>query len=119
MKLPERCISPPASGPGAAAAPVATLRCISSGYLREGGRCECRIPEHVVQAGWRRAVEQGGTGEGFFRIAAREGQWLAFGHADGRVRGVYCPEHAADRDQRAVAAIARADIATPAAQLVA
>jgi hypothetical protein len=82
------------------------LQCLFSGYLREEDRCQCRIPEPVVAAAWRRELEHGGAGEGFFRLTWREGQWLAYGHRDGDVRGVYCPEHAAGRDQRASAAVA-------------
>jgi hypothetical protein len=71
-------------------------------------------PVHVVEAAWRRELERGCTHrEGFFRLTWRDGQWLGYGLHDGRVRGVYCPAHAADGDQRALAAITAADAVAP------
>ena len=35
-----------------------------------------------------------------FRFTWRGGEWLAYGLRDGRVRGVYCPEHNARRTER-------------------
>jgi hypothetical protein len=118
---PETCSSAfPLDAPTCEREASATLRCLSSGYLTAGGRCERRIPDHVVEAAWRRArVAGGASGEGFFRFPWRGGEWLAYGHPDGHVRGVYCPEHAAGRDQRAVDAIARAQSAARALQPVA
>jgi hypothetical protein len=96
---------------------LSTLKCMSSGYLHGGRRCECSVPEHVVQAAWRRELARGaGDSEGFFRLTWRDGQWLGFGMRDGSVRGVYCPAHAADRDQRAFSAITGVDGSAPAPQ---
>jgi hypothetical protein len=36
----------------------------------------------------------------FFRFMWRGAEWLAYGLRDGRVRGVYCPEHNAQRSER-------------------
>jgi hypothetical protein len=94
---------------------VSTLRCLSSGYLSGERRCGCHVPEHVVAAAWRRELERGRAHlEGFFRLTWRDGQWLGYGLRDGSVRGVYCPAHAVDRDQRAFSAIAGADRSAPA-----
>jgi hypothetical protein len=120
MKLPERCSSPfPLDAPAREPDSSDALRCLSSGYLAERGRCERRIPERVVESAWRSELAAGSSREGFFRLTWRGGQWLAYGHPDGHVRGVYCPEHAADRDQRAVAERARDDAVAPAPHLVA
>src|SRR5579859_4901197 len=67
---------------------VSTVQCMSSGYLSGGRRCDCRIPEHVVEGAWRRELERGSAcEEGFFRLNWRDGQWLAYGLSNGRVRG--------------------------------
>jgi hypothetical protein len=124
MKLPESCITSSAETlhavvAEASEAPAATaaakscarsLRCLSSGYLTDAGRCECEIPEHVVLEAWRAELERGWThSEGFFRFIWNGGQWLAYGHRGGSVRGAYCPSHCAERDGRAFAAITRAE----------
>ena len=113
--LPETCSPTLALGvPGSERRPAAALRCLSTGYLTADGRCECFIPHHVVTAAWRRALIAGcAGGEGFFRFTYNGGQWLGYGHPDGHVPGVYCPEHAAGRDLRAAGAIARADAPAP------
>ena len=77
------------------------LRCVSSGYLAD--RCSCRssIPSSVVAAAWGVERERGGAdGDRFFHFAWRGDVWLAYGLRDGRVRGVYCPSHSAERDER-------------------
>ena len=85
---------------------VRTLQCLSTGYLSGGRRCECVIPETVVGEEWRRELERGWTqGEAFFRLTWENEEWLGYGHRDGTVKGVYCPAHAAERDQRAFASI--------------
>jgi hypothetical protein len=74
------------------------LRCVSSGYMADGCSCQESVPADVVNAAWayrlgrRRAQE-----DQFFTFVWQGGQWLAFGLRDGRVRGVYCPEHSARR----------------------
>jgi hypothetical protein len=77
------------------------LRCVSSGYLRDGCSCQATIPTSVVTGAWARELEHTPAREDrFFRFAWRDREWLAFGLRDGRVRGVYCPEHSAERAER-------------------
>lgn len=77
------------------------LRCVSSGYLADGCSCRSAIPSSVVSAAWASVLDRGGQAEDrFFRFAWRGGVWLGFGMQDGRVRGVYCPEHSAARAER-------------------
>ena len=76
------------------------LRCVASGYLSDGCSCETSIPTSVVIAAWARERRSGSSGEGFFHFPWRGQSWLAYGLADGGVRGVYCPPHAAQRDER-------------------
>jgi hypothetical protein len=75
------------------------LRCVSSGYLSDGCSCPRTIPADVVIAAWARELERAG-GERFFHFAWRDGMWLAYGLDNGLVRGVYCPDHSAERDER-------------------
>ena len=77
-----------------------SLRCVSSGYLANRCSCSESIPYHVVTAAWTRALSRG-QAEGFFRVAWQEQVWLAYGLSDGNVRGVYCPDHSAERTRRA------------------
>jgi hypothetical protein len=76
------------------------LRCASSGYLGDGCRCHLTIPEHVVVEAWERERMFGNCDDRFFRVVWRDEAWLAFGVCDGSVRGVYCPEHRAEREER-------------------
>jgi hypothetical protein len=76
------------------------LRCVSSGYLIDGCSCQARVPAAVARRAWRRELEQGRLCEGFFHFAWREDVWLAYGLAGGGVRGVYCPAHRSEREQR-------------------
>jgi hypothetical protein len=76
------------------------LRCVSSGYLSGGCSCRVSIPRSVVIAAWGAERERGGAyGDRFFHFAWRGDVWLAYGLKDGRVRGVYCPTHRAERDE--------------------
>jgi hypothetical protein len=59
-----------------------------------------RIPARTVAAAWRRELEVGGARAGFFHFDWRGEAWLAYGLPDGRVRGVYCPAHRAQREER-------------------
>jgi hypothetical protein len=77
------------------------LRCVSSGYLAGGCSCPCTIPADAVIAAWRRELEKA-AGERFFHFTFGDGEWLAYGLEDGLVRGVYCPDHSAERDERSV-----------------
>lgn len=76
------------------------LRCTSSGYLSHGCRCQITIPEHVVAAAWERERLFGNTQDRFFHVMWRDEVWLAYGLGDGTVRGVCCPEHRAEREER-------------------
>ena len=84
------------------------LRCVSSGYMTGGCSCRCVIPAGVVAGVWARELERTSSpSDRFFRFAWRGEEWLAFGLADGRIRGVYCPTHRAERDARSAGCEAR------------
>ncbi|MCW3068434.1 MAG: hypothetical protein JWL67_1059 [Solirubrobacterales bacterium] len=85
---------------GSASAP--SLRCVSSGYLSGGCSCDASIPIGAVADAWARERRAGVHGERFFRFTWRGGTWLGFGLKDGRVSGVYCPTHSAERDRRSI-----------------
>jgi hypothetical protein len=91
MQLPERGILSDRPRP---------LRCVSSGYLADDCSCSARVPAAVAIAAWHRELERGRPHDGFFNFAWRGGVWLAYGLPDGLVRGVYCPAHRAEREQR-------------------
>jgi hypothetical protein len=76
------------------------LRCVWRGYLQGAGSCRSCVPERVVLAAWRRELQRGAPKDHFFRFTWQDCVWLAYGLKDGRVRGVYCPSHSADRDER-------------------
>jgi hypothetical protein len=77
------------------------LRCVYSGYLSDGCSCRTAIPASVISAAWAHELDSAPEREdGFFRFAWRGGEWLAYGLRDGCVRGVYCPEHSAERAER-------------------
>jgi hypothetical protein len=80
--------------------PEPALRCVSSGYLSDGCSCRARVPAAVASAAWRNELERGRLCEGFFHFAWRGDVWLAYGLVGGRVRGVYCPAHRSEREQR-------------------
>jgi hypothetical protein len=84
------------------------LRCVSSGYLTGGCSCPRTIPVGAVIAAWRRELEKA-PGERFFHFAWGGGEWLAYGLEDGLVRGVYCPDHSAERDERSFSYGSRAN----------
>jgi hypothetical protein len=75
------------------------LKCVYSGYLTEECSCAATVPTHLVSEVWRRRQrERSPTHEDqFFTFTWEGGEWLAYGLRDGRVRGVYCPEHNARR----------------------
>jgi hypothetical protein len=75
------------------------LRCVASGYLADGCSCRATIPAAAVVAAWARELEREG-GDRFFHFYWREGMWLGYGLEDGLVRGVYCPTHSSERDER-------------------
>ncbi|HEY2632795.1 MAG TPA: hypothetical protein VGI26_10510 [Solirubrobacteraceae bacterium] len=76
------------------------LRCVWSGFPHYDRSCRSRIPMSVVVKAWHREMQLKGTEEGFFYFSWRSGVWLAYGLADGGVRGVYCPTHCSERDSR-------------------
>jgi hypothetical protein len=73
------------------------LRCVWSGHPDYTRDCRACIPSATVVSAWRREREDYGTAEGFFFFAWNERVWLAYGLRDGRVRGVYCPQHSTAR----------------------
>src|SRR5205807_2916851 len=74
------------------------LQCVSSGYLSGGCSCPHTIPAGAVVAAWALELERA-AGERFFHFNWGGGEWLAYGLEDGLVRGVYCPDHSAGRDE--------------------
>lgn len=85
-----------------------SLQCVWTGHSANGRSCQSNIPEDVVIAAWRRELERGGEhADRFFRVAWQNGVWLAYGLNDGRVRGVHCPPHRAEREERAFIADSR------------
>lgn len=89
------------------------LRCVSNGYLSGGCSCDQSIPIRAVAAAWGRERELGRRQAGFFHFAWHGGVWLGYGLEDGRIRGVYCPRHSSQRDQRSFVTGTR-EIAPPA-----
>jgi hypothetical protein len=80
------------------------LRCVSSG-LPDGCSCASQIAQDVVSQAWAREHEAGGDREArFFHFISDGGVWMAYGLADGDVRGVYCPSHNSQRAERSRAA---------------
>jgi hypothetical protein len=85
------------------------LRCVSSG-LPDGCSCRSQIARDVVARAWERELEASGDREArFFHFISDGGVWMAYGLADGNVRGVYCPSHNSQRAERSRAASCRAD----------
>jgi hypothetical protein len=76
------------------------LRCVYSGYLSHGGSCHASVPSEVAAAAWSREQEAAGADDRFFHFAWRGEVWLGYGVAGAGVRGVYCPEHDAERSER-------------------
>ncbi len=85
------------------------LRCVWTGDPASGCSCTSSIPEGVVTAAWRHELEQDDVlADRFFRFTWQNDVWLAYGLVDGGIRGVHCPPHRAEREQR-TAASARID----------
>jgi hypothetical protein len=76
------------------------LKCVWTSHPDHELCCATRIPAAVVDAAWKEELELNRRREGFFHFSWRSDVWLAYGLADGRVRGVYCPAHRAERDAR-------------------
>jgi hypothetical protein len=86
------------------------LRCVWTGDPASGCSCTSSVPEHLVIAAWRRELERFDVlADRFFRFTWQNSVWLAYGLVDGGVRGVHCPPHRAEREQRTVAAGSRID----------
>ncbi len=81
------------------------LRCVWTGYPSNGCSCHSRVPKDVVTSAWREELECGSSrADRFFHFIWHGGVWLAYGLKDGRVRGVCCPSHSAERAANAQAA---------------
>ncbi|HTR88707.1 MAG TPA: hypothetical protein VMG62_01195 [Solirubrobacteraceae bacterium] len=76
-----------------------SVRCVWRSRDHDGRSCGQRVPLEVMRAAWRRELSKGRRG-GFFHFAWRGEVWLGYGTAGGDVRGVYCPRHRAEREQR-------------------
>jgi hypothetical protein len=80
------------------------LWCVSSGSL-DGCSCRSQIAKDIVAQAWARELDASGDREArFFHFIADGGVWMAYGLADGDVRGVYCPSHNSQRAERSRAA---------------
>jgi len=77
-----------------------SLRCVWTRHLRDGRSCGSHVPLATVREAWQRELARGRAGGGFFHFAWRGEAWLAYGLPDGEVRGVYCPAHRAQREER-------------------
>jgi hypothetical protein len=77
------------------------LKCLHSGYLFDGRSCQMRIPAAAAQAAWEASPLNAPGGEGrLFQFQWHGSVWLAYGLPGAGVRGVYCPEHRAQRHVR-------------------
>jgi hypothetical protein len=76
------------------------LQCVWTHHPANDHRCRARVPARRVAGAWRRELELGGVRADFFRFDWRGEEWLAYGLPDGEVRGVYCPTHRAEREER-------------------
>jgi hypothetical protein len=95
-------------GESAALVSELPLPCVSSGSP-DGCSCRSQIAKDVVAQAWARELEAGGDLEArFFHFISDGGVWMAYGLADGNVRGVYCPSHNSQRAERSRAASCRA-----------
>jgi hypothetical protein len=84
------------------------LRCVWSGSV-DGCSCRSRIDRDIVALAWQRELGASGDREArFFHLIWDGGVWMAYGLADGEVRGVYCPSHNSQRAERSRAAICSA-----------
>jgi hypothetical protein len=84
------------------------LRCVSNGSL-DGCSCRSWIAKDVVLRAWARELGASGDREArFFHFISGGGVWMAYGLADGEVRGVYCPSHNSQRAERSRAALCSA-----------
>ncbi len=75
------------------------LQCVWTRQPTNDHRCRARVPARRVVGAWRRELALGAPA-GFFHFGWRGEEWLAYGLPDGQVRGVYCPTHRAEREER-------------------
>lgn len=81
------------------------LRCVWTGYPSSRCSCHSRVPRDVATTAWREELDGGGKrADRFFHFIWHGGVWLAYGLKDGRVRGVCCPSHSAEREAHPPAA---------------
>jgi hypothetical protein len=80
------------------------LRCVWTGYPSNGCSCHSRVPRDVVTSAWHEELQRTTRADRFFHFIWHGGVWLAYGLKDGRVRGVCCPSHSAERSARSHAA---------------
>lgn len=76
------------------------LRCVWTSQPDNAHSCRARVPARAVTAAWRAELDSGRACAGFFHFVWRGRVWLAYGVTDGSVRGIYCPAHRAEREQR-------------------
>lgn len=76
------------------------LQCVWTRHPTNDHRCAARVPARRAAGAWRHELELGGVRADFFHFEWRGEEWLAYGLPDGEVRGVYCPTHRAEREQR-------------------
>jgi hypothetical protein len=79
------------------------LDCVWSSL--DGCACGVSIPVDAVASAWARELDTTGELEDrFFHFIWEGGVWVAYGLADGEVRGVQCPSHNSERAARSHAA---------------
>lgn len=79
------------------------LECVWSSL--DGCSCGATIPTDAVASAWARELDTTGDLEDrFFHFIWEGGVWVAYGLADGDVRGVHCPSHNSERAERSHAA---------------
>jgi hypothetical protein len=76
------------------------LQCVWTRQPTNDHRCGARVPARRVASAWRHELELDGIRADFFHFDWRGERWLAYGLPDGDVRGVYCPAHRAQREER-------------------
>jgi hypothetical protein len=79
------------------------LECVWSSL--DGCSCGANIPTDAAARAWARELDATGELEDrFFHFIWEGGVWVAYGVADGDVRGAQCPSHNSERAERSYAA---------------